>query len=162
VSRSTRSVGRTALRRELRRLARALADQVVELLDTHGLWDEQTSDREQEPLSARRIRRSADALADVGKRLLGELGRHAEPVAISTLAAALGVSTRAIAHPLTRLVEQGLVARTGERRGTRYQLRRIARGSVRPQSAAKRPAAKRPAAKRTRTGRERVARRART
>jgi len=110
------------LRRELRAAARDFADELLELLVTHGVWD-----NGHEPGGApatARVRRSATALEGIAKRVLEVLRAQAEPVAISTIAAALGMSPRKIAHPVSLLVAEGKIRRSGERRGARYQLAR--------------------------------------
>lgn len=137
------------LRRQLRRLARDFADEVARLLDRHGTWHRSgpsaghARDRDRAP-KPQRQRRSAASLKDIGDRIIRELGSHSQPMAISTIAAQLGVEPRQIAHPIALLVGQGLVIQTGERRGTRYQLapRRAAprrgRDSLRPEKAKRR------------------------
>ena len=72
---------RTTMRRELRNLARAFADGVVELLDRHGMWEEAAAD--EEDIAGKRVRRTMDTLRDVADRILGDLRSRKQPVAIS-------------------------------------------------------------------------------
>lgn len=107
------------LRRELRSLAKEFADRVFVLLEEHGIFDERSSDWS---VQAPRVRRSPDALSALSERLLVALEEADEAVAISRLAQAVALSTREIAHPLSLLIEQGKVVRSGQRRGARYRL----------------------------------------
>jgi DNA-binding transcriptional ArsR family regulator len=125
--RPVRRTGRGALRRDVRKLARAFAEQLLGLLERHGVWDEPRAAPAIEP-SQRRVRRSMDALGRVADRVLADLRARKEPVAISEIAAALGASARQLSHPLALLVAEGKVTLTGERRGARYQLAGRARG----------------------------------
>ena len=111
-----------ALRRELRKLARDFADDVVALLDDHGMWDEPEPDSD--ALGARRMRRSPDDLLQVMDAILDDLSSRAGPVSIGEVADALETTSRRITHPMSMLVDEGKVARTGERRGARYELKR--------------------------------------
>ncbi len=128
---------RTALRRAIRELARAFGEQLLGLLEEQGLFREpaRAPEREDEVAAPRRYRRTRGALEVVLSRVLAELGRRETPVSIGVLAAALGVETRILAHPLSLLVEQGKVERTGERRGARYELVRRAVGRARRNNA---------------------------
>ena len=112
---------RTALKRELRRLARDFADELVDLIERHGMWDAPQDD-EPDDLGIKRVRRTAAALERVAGRILNDLQGRRRPVAISTVAKGLGMTPREIAHPMSLLVAQGKVILTGERRGTRYRL----------------------------------------
>jgi len=105
----------------LRRLAREFADDLVELLEDHGMWDGSQDDVPNE-FGAKRVRRTIAALERVAARILSDLRGRRRPVAISTVAKGLGMTPREIAHPMSLLVAEGKVARTGERRGTRYRL----------------------------------------
>ena len=67
-----------ALRRELRKLARDFADDVVALLEDHGMWDEPEPDSD--ALGARRMRRSPDDLLQVMDAILDDLSSRAGPV----------------------------------------------------------------------------------
>ncbi len=113
---------RTALRRELRRLARDFADDIVDLLDRHGMWDEVKAEPAEIDNDDKRVRRSADALGRVKTRILAELATRSTPVSIGSVAATLGLTSRQITHPMSLLVEEGVVERSGARRGARYQL----------------------------------------
>lgn len=124
---------RTALRRELRNLARAFADGVVELLDRHGMWEEAPIE---ESDLGKRTRRTMDALQSVGELVLADLRSRKQPVAISVIAEALGMDTREVAHPIHLLVSEGKVVQSGSRRGARYQVARRAR--AKPKKARKR------------------------
>ena len=127
-------------------MARNFAEQLLDLLDEHGYWDDHQD--VDEAFRSKRVRRTGDTLHLVEKQILDALGSYSEAVAISVVADALGLSSRSIAHPLTRLVEQGDVERQGERRGARYRLVRPKRPSKRPP----RPKAKKtPGAKADRT-----------
>lgn len=129
---------RAGLKRELRRLAREFADDVVMLLDRHGVWDEVKIERPALDDDAKRIRRSTDALEKVKARILTELGTRSEPVSIGSVAATLGVTSRQITHPMSLLVEEGDVLRTGVRRGARYELAPRRRKRTKPKKKAAR------------------------
>ena len=111
-----------ALRRELRKLARDFTDDVVALLEDHGMWDEPAPDSD--ALGARRLRRSPDDLLEVMDAIVHDLATRLGPVSIGEVADALETTSRRITHPMSLLVEEGKVARTGERRGARYELKR--------------------------------------
>lgn len=117
------------------------------LLDEHGFWDEPatTGDDDRAP---RRVRRSPDALALMCDRLVTELRKHKQPVAISVLADALGLTPRDIAHPLAMLVEQNKVSRSGTRRGARYMA-----APTRKRAQAKKTATRKTTTRTRRTGR---------
>jgi len=111
-----------ALRRELRKLARDFADDVVALLEAHGMWDEPEPDSD--GLGARRMRRSPDDLLQVMDAIVEDLAARTEPVSIGEVAEALDTTSRRITHPMSLLVDEGKVQRSGERRGARYELER--------------------------------------
>lgn len=111
---------RTELRRELRVIARAFVERLVEALEQHGVFEEPKRDDDDD--QSRRVRRSADVLGEMGERVLAHLRTRKRPVAISEIAVALETSTRALAHPLALLVASGRVERSGARRGARYRL----------------------------------------
>ena len=111
-----------ALRRELRKLARDFADDVVALLEEQGMWDEPAP--ESDALGARRMRRSPDDLLQVMDAILDNLSSRTAPVSIGEVAEALQTTSRRITHPMSLLVEDGKVVRTGERRGARYEVKR--------------------------------------
>jgi hypothetical protein len=125
-----RKPSRGALRREIRDLARSFADDLVLLLERHGIWSELEA-VEPDDAAARRIRRSPDALRGLGDRILDDLRARKGPAAISAIAGAVGATAREIAHPIHLLVEQGLVQRSGERRGARYEIERSRRAAPR-------------------------------
>ena len=154
---------RTELKRELKQLARQFADQLVDLLDAYGVWDEpdEVAGPEQ-GLRSRRVRRGVDELERMGERVVAALRKLVKPAAISELAEVMRLDARNIAHPLARLVEGGTIVRTGERRGTRYHLprptkksptkrprkkRATKQGSAKSGAKKKRPTAKQPAKK---------------
>ncbi len=118
---------RAALRRELRRLARDFADDIVALLDRHGAWDEARAEEPSSDDESKRVRRTSDALEKVKARIVAELGTRSEPVSIGSVAATLGLTSRQITHPMSLLVEEGAVVRDGVRRGARYALAPAAR-----------------------------------
>ena len=101
-------------------MARELADRLFELLEEQGLWDE-SGERDGADAS-KRVRRTPDTLEKLMSRILADLRTRAEPVSIGQVAAALGLTSRQIAHPMSLLVEEGKVLQSGQRRGTRYQL----------------------------------------
>jgi predicted HTH transcriptional regulator len=111
-----------ALRRELRRLARDFADDVVAVLEEHGMWDEPELDEDE--LAARRVRRSPGDLQQVMTIIVAELKRCTEPVSIGYVAEVLGTTSRQITHPMSLLVDEGKVERSGARRGARYQVKK--------------------------------------
>lgn len=118
---SSKRLTKAGLRRAIRAMALEIADAVVDLVEQQGLWDEPAPRSEDEP-PARRVRRSPADLEVWMSRILGELRRADEPLAIGTIAERLGTSSRQIAHPMALLVDQGKVTRRGERRGARYHL----------------------------------------
>jgi hypothetical protein len=113
---------RAALRRELRHLARDFADELVNVLDRHGMWDDSSPEEPTRDDAARRIRRSLGDLEKVMHRILADLKTRKEPVSIGKVAATLGLSSRQVAHPMGLLVDDGRVLRGGVRRGARYEL----------------------------------------
>lgn len=117
-----RPPSRAAIRRELRRLARELADTLVDMLDGSGVWSDGRVDHLNGDAGAKRVRRTAEALDKVMARIVADLRTRKEAVAIGTVAATLGMTSRQIAHPMSLLVDEGKVIRTGERRGARYRL----------------------------------------
>ena len=130
---------RAALRQRVRAMAREIADDLIELLESHGMWDE--ASREQDDPGAKRVRRS-DAALDVVCGEVMDLLRHAkEPLAISAIADSLGLGRREVAHPLSLLCDEGKLERAGERRGARYRLagRRTAPKTVRPSKTVRPP-----------------------
>ncbi len=112
---------RAALRQRVRAMARDIADGLVELLERHGRWDEAAPAPVEEP-GPKRVRRSEAALEEVCAEVIDLLRRAKEPLAISAIADALGLGRREVAHPLSLLVEEGKLLRSGTRRGTRYSL----------------------------------------
>jgi hypothetical protein len=127
--------GRAALRRELRVMARDFADQLVGLLERAGFWDERHGgEADDEP---KRVRRSSDTLDDVKELIVAELKQLRGPVGIGAVAAALGMKSRQITHPMSLLVEEGKIVRHGVRRGARYE---IAPRPKRPAAKKKKPA----------------------
>lgn len=134
-----------ALRRELRKLARDFADDVVALLEDHGMWDE--PEPQSDELGGRRVRRSPDDLQEVMAAILTDLAERDRPVPIGDVATALETTSRRITHPMSLLVEEGKVKRTGERRGARYETVRGRRAS-KPSKSKSRSKAKRSAKKR--------------
>ncbi|MCA9621363.1 MAG: hypothetical protein KC731_20210 [Myxococcales bacterium] len=114
------------LRRELRRMARTFADEVVALLEEHGVWDEPQELGEDEPP---RQRRTSDALEAIMDAIVADLRARRGPVSIGQVAQALETTSRQITHPMSLLVEQGKVERQGARRGARYELKRKRRAA---------------------------------
>ena len=115
---------RAEVKRELRRITREFADTLLETLDRLGVWSNGAADEEEEELAAIRVRRSAPALSKLCELIIDDLRARRRPVAISTIAQSLGLTTREISHPLATLVQESKVLKSGERRGTRYQLAR--------------------------------------
>ncbi|MBI4703508.1 MAG: hypothetical protein HY744_20550 [Deltaproteobacteria bacterium] len=110
-----------ALRNELRRLGRAFADQIFGLVERQGLPGKRLQPARGEPAPGR-VRRSAAELRELGERIVVVLRARREPMSIGAIAAELGATAREIAHPALLLVRRGVLARTGERRGARYEL----------------------------------------
>jgi len=129
----------------MRRLARDFADDLVELLERHGMWD-LPQDDEPNDFGAKRVRRTTVALERVAARIVEDLQGRRRPVAISTVAKALGMTPREIAHPMSLLVDRGRVVRTGERRGARYRLatKRAAKRADKPRAKRTTPRKRRP------------------
>jgi DNA-binding transcriptional ArsR family regulator len=153
---SDKRPGRAALRRELRQLAREFADEIVRVLDSHGIWSEGARDASDD---TRRIRRTMTDLETVMGQIVADLSTRSEPVAIGKIADMLSLSSRQVAHPMAMLVESGQVIRSGERRGARYQIaprqrRKTKRSGNKPGSARKATTAstRAPASKRKRQG----------
>ncbi|MBW2522534.1 MAG: hypothetical protein JRI23_00085 [Deltaproteobacteria bacterium] len=147
---SPAKVTRTALRRELRRLSREFADQLYETLEEHGVFEALAQQGKPtvptDGASAGphvRIRRSDEDLEAICRQVLRILRAVRAPVAISTIAAQLGTRPRDIAHPIALLVARGEITKTGERRGTRYAVRRRRAKRTKSTSAAKRRGAAR-------------------
>jgi hypothetical protein len=124
-------LSRSALRREVRKLALDLAQALMQLLERQGLWDEGAlptrapgaeASLRPESEESRRVRRPTALLDALSERLVGALRHERAPVAISALARRLGTSPRVISHPLAQLVARGEVSKSGTRRGTRYAL----------------------------------------
>ena len=139
---------RTALRRQLRQMARSFAEQLLDLLDEHGYWDER--EEAEDTFRSKRVRRTDETLDRVERQILDVMANYSEPVAISVVAEALGLSARSISHPLARLVEENKVIRSGERRGARYLLARPKRPTKRPPRAKAPPKKRKPAKVRSR------------
>ena len=118
---------RAELKRELRRLSREFADQVLDTLERHGVFDEPTSVAD-DP-KPKRVRRTGVALLRVSGRVLEVLETERRPMSISEVAKAVRMTTRAVAHPLSMLVAEGRITCKGERRGARYQAVRKAKPS---------------------------------
>ena len=140
---STAKATRTALRRELRRLTREFADQLCETLEEHGVFEALAQRRQPEPPAGSeatepRVRRSDEDLEAVCRRVLKTLRAERASMAISAIAAQLGTTPREISHPLALLVAQGKITKTGERRGTRYAIRRRRTKRTKTTKAAKR------------------------
>ncbi len=138
--------GRTVVRRELRRVARAFADELLSTLDDLGVFDPEAKI----PARAKRVRRSDHNLDELSVRIIALMNHYGEALAISDIAAGLELSKRDIAHPIAQLVAAEKLVQIGERRGVRYVLptkgpRKAAVGPRR--SRHKKPRAKAPAAK---------------
>lgn len=116
-----RKPSRSELRRQVRSLARRFADELVDLLDESGFWDEPEPMSEQDPLN-RRVRRSGAALEEVASRIEADLRARRQAVAISAIAEAMEMSARELTHPMNRLLEDGRIVRVGEKRGARYKI----------------------------------------
>ena len=142
---SAKKLTKAGLRRVIRNMAAELADAIVDLVEEQGLSGELEPESEDD-LGEPRVRRSQADLEDWMNRIVAELHRIDEPIAIGRVAERLGTTSRKIAHPMALLVEQGKVARQGERRGARYQIasnrkkraRATGRRSVRPPDKKKR------------------------
>ncbi len=111
---------RAQLRRELRGLAQRFANDVMQLLDDSGFWEEPEPSSEEGPL-VRRVRRSDAAIQDLAAQVEADLRARGTAAAISEIAEALGISARELAHPLNRLLSEERILRVGEKRGARYR-----------------------------------------
>jgi hypothetical protein len=139
-----RRLTRAQVRQQVRRMARELADAMVSLLERHGMWGEETANEthDEEP-KPKRVRRSESALEELCAELYDVVQRASEPMAISAIADAAGLDRRDVAHPLSLLVDEGKLVRSGARRGTRYRAVRPRVGkTVRPPSKTIRPPSK--------------------
>jgi hypothetical protein len=66
-----------------------------------------------------RVRRSSDELETLRKRIIAEVGR--EPgIRVGALAEALGMSSKELALPVRKLVQEKLLRTKGEKRATEY------------------------------------------
>lgn len=142
--------GRTVVRRELRRIARAFADELLSTLDELGVFDPEAKT----PARTKRVRRSDHNLDELSVRILALMSHYGEALAISDIAAGLELSKRDIAHPVAQLVAADKLVQLGERRGVRYVVptkapRKSAAGPQRTQH--KKPRAKTPEAKKPAT-----------
>jgi len=108
--------GRTVVRRELRRVARAFADELLSTLDELGVFDPEA----RTPARAKRVRRSDHKLDELSVRIIALMNHYGEALAISDIAAGLELSKRDIAHPIAQLVAAEKLVQIGERRGVRY------------------------------------------
>src|SRR5829696_805583 len=70
-----------------------------------------------------RVRRPAESLERLAVEVLGALARRGG-LAVSEIAQTIGATPREIARPITWLLGRGAISKTGERRGTRYDLAR--------------------------------------
>jgi DNA-binding transcriptional ArsR family regulator len=70
-----------------------------------------------------RVRRPAESLERLAGEVLGALARRGG-LAVSEIAQTIGATPREIARPITWLLGRGAITKTGERRGTRYDLAR--------------------------------------
>lgn len=113
---------RSHLKGELRQLTRAFAHDLIALLDRYGVFDEDKPLKPPPKMETKRVRRTQDALDVVQGRILDDLRTRTEAVSIGMVARSLGLTSRQVAHPMRLLVENGVVLRSGERRGARYQL----------------------------------------
>ncbi|MFP6684758.1 MAG: hypothetical protein VB934_08600 [Polyangiaceae bacterium] len=142
--------GRTVVRRELRRVARAFADELLSTLDDLGVFDPEA----RTPARAKRVRRSDHNLDELSVRIIALMNHYGEALAISDIAAGLELSKRDIAHPMAQLVAAEKLVQIGERRGVRYVVptkspRKAAVGPRRTRH--KKPRAKAPEAKKPST-----------
>lgn len=115
-----RKPSKAVLERALRRLALDFARQIVRELESLGAFETKTHSGAR-PKPPSRRRRTGGALESLSAELLALVAAESAPVAIGQLAERLGVDRRALTHPLTLLVTQGKLARTGTRRGARYE-----------------------------------------
>jgi hypothetical protein len=118
------------LSRALRALAERFVADVVALVAAHAGGS--PSAPPSRPRSRRRRADELDRLADGVLDVLARRGR----VPVRALAAALGTTSRALAHPLAALVASGRVVQHGERKATTYDLPR--RGAPREEPLAPR------------------------
>jgi hypothetical protein len=100
-------------------------------------------------------RRTSGELEQVSGRILELVGRHHDGLRAEKLRAELGVSRAALARPLARLLGDGRLRKTGEKRRTTYFVAR----NGHPAAAAAEPAAKagRPRPKRRKAGEKKPA-----
>lgn len=144
--------GREAEARELRkqvravvgRLARAFAAELAAELERLLLGVDTVRPT---PHEKARRRRDDRALEDVSSRVLAFVANATGPVAIRELSAALELDRRELAHPLSLLVSEGKLARTGERRGARYRAVLRASDTMAPRDSAKVASRRRPRAR---------------
>ncbi|MBM4377428.1 MAG: hypothetical protein FJ095_20300 [Deltaproteobacteria bacterium] len=118
-SKSPRRPTRATVDRALKRLALEFAARVVEELAALGLFESDDAATLAAEPSPRR-RRTVLALEEVSAKIVELVASRGGPLAIGTMATALGIDRRELAHPLALLVTQGKLVRTGARRGARY------------------------------------------
>jgi DNA-binding transcriptional ArsR family regulator len=110
----------SALERNIRELCDHLAEDLLRIVRAAI-----TSDPEgpgPAPLrTRRRVRRRAATLRRIADSILAVLSKRGG-IAVSEIAAAIGASPRETVRPLTLLLAQGSIEKTGERKGTRYSI----------------------------------------
>jgi hypothetical protein len=70
--------------------------------------------------AGRVVRRSADALAEVGERIVAALGREPKGIRSEDLRAAIGLSRAEMFRPIGMLLAAGRIRKTGQKRRTVY------------------------------------------
>jgi hypothetical protein len=70
--------------------------------------------------SGKRERRSGADLAKTGERVVKLLGAHKKGLRIEQINKQLGTTTKLLMRPMLKLLEEGTIKKTGEKRATTY------------------------------------------
>jgi hypothetical protein len=72
------------------------------------------------PRTGKRERRSGDDLAKTGERVTKLLSTHKKGMRIEEINRQLGTTTKLLMRPMLKLLEEGKIKKTGEKRATTY------------------------------------------
>jgi len=72
------------------------------------------------PKPGKRIRRSADQLEDIGQQVVRLLQANKKGLRVEYINKTLGTSTRQLMRPIQKLLSEGKLRKSGERRATTY------------------------------------------
>jgi hypothetical protein len=108
------------VRRVVREVTKSLTERLLEALERH-METPSAPTRDAANSGRPRRRRDPEALSALEGQALELLDREGGTLAIGDMARALGVPRHELVHPLKRLVAEGLLVRSGARRGVKYQ-----------------------------------------